>query len=222
MKKFRIAFAGFIAGSMGMAPPSAVCVGVHAVFGFSFFGGSSEVFQESLDEHVSLFLMIWHIDRFAAVIDTSLASQLFVRAHAFQCRCEGTSPGIGLLRVAEDRGREEDPELPLLEKGDLLAFAGLYEFWPDPSLPEGEPHRWLLSWPFSPPRPRIPWARPREGPVIVPPDMSADWLNPGTTDKEDVQELLNAIPEPVLTPRVVTDRVNTTRNNGPELVEPAP
>jgi putative SOS response-associated peptidase YedK len=59
-------------------------------------------------------------------------------------------------------------------------------------------------------------------PAIVPPDMYADWLNPGTTDKEDIQELLDAIPEPVLTPRVVTDRVNSVRNNGPELVEPVP
>jgi putative SOS response-associated peptidase YedK len=51
--------------------------------------------------------------------------------------------------------------------------------------------------------------------------MYADWLNPGTTDKADVQQLLDAIPEPVLTPRVVTDRVNSVRNNGPELIEPA-
>ncbi|SFU10984.1 hypothetical protein SAMN04487915_11176 [Arthrobacter sp. ov118] len=52
--------------------------------------------------------------------------------------------------------------------------------------------------------------------------MYADWLDPVTTDKEQVQEMLDAIPEPVLTPRVVTDRVNSVRNNGPELIEPAP
>ena len=27
----------------------------------------------------------------------------------------------------------------------LLGFAGLYEFWPDPELPEDDPERWLLS-----------------------------------------------------------------------------
>jgi putative SOS response-associated peptidase YedK len=48
------------------------------------------------------------------------------------------------------------------------------------------------------------------------------WLDPDTTDKEKVQEMLDAIPEPVLTPRVVTDRVNSVRNNGPELIGPAP
>ncbi|MDP9999019.1 hypothetical protein J2W15_002522 [Pseudarthrobacter sulfonivorans] len=27
----------------------------------------------------------------------------------------------------------------------MLGFAGLYEFWADPSLPEDDPARWLLS-----------------------------------------------------------------------------
>jgi putative SOS response-associated peptidase YedK len=31
------------------------------------------------------------------------------------------------------------------ENEDLLAFAGLYEFWPDPSVPEDDPGRWMLS-----------------------------------------------------------------------------
>jgi putative SOS response-associated peptidase YedK len=51
--------------------------------------------------------------------------------------------------------------------------------------------------------------------------MDADWLNPGTTDEADVQHLLDAIPEPVVTPRVVSGPVNSVRNNGPELLEPA-
>jgi putative SOS response-associated peptidase YedK len=51
--------------------------------------------------------------------------------------------------------------------------------------------------------------------------MHADWLNPGATDEADVQHLLDAIPEPVLTPRVVSGPVTSVRNNGPELLEPA-
>jgi len=31
--------------------------------------------------------------------------------------------------------------------------------------------------------------------------------------------MLDAIRKPVLTPRVVTGRVNSVRNNGPELIE---
>jgi putative SOS response-associated peptidase YedK len=56
-------------------------------------------------------------------------------------------------------------------------------------------------------------------PVIIPPSMYAQWLDPDMTDKEKVHEMLDAIPEPVLTPRVVTERVNSVRNNGPELIE---
>ena len=59
-------------------------------------------------------------------------------------------------------------------------------------------------------------------PVIIPTGILAQWLDPDTTAKDDVQEMLDAIPEPVLTPRVVTDRVNSVCNNGPELIEPAP
>jgi putative SOS response-associated peptidase YedK len=51
--------------------------------------------------------------------------------------------------------------------------------------------------------------------------MFADWLDPDTRDKAKVQELLDSVPEPVLTPRIVTDRVNSVRNNGPDLVDPA-
>ena len=59
-------------------------------------------------------------------------------------------------------------------------------------------------------------------PVIITPSTYARWLAPGKTDREKVQEMLDAIPEPVLTPRVITNRVNSVRNNGPELIEPAP
>jgi putative SOS response-associated peptidase YedK len=55
--------------------------------------------------------------------------------------------------------------------------------------------------------------------MIVPPDMFGDWLDLRTTGKDDVQQLLKAFGDPVLTPRIVSDRVNSIRNNGPELVE---
>ncbi|MGJ9402406.1 SOS response-associated peptidase family protein [Arthrobacter sp. KK5.5] len=32
-------------------------------------------------------------------------------------------------------------------------------------------------------------------PVIVPPDLQGDWLDPGTTSKDDVRSLLEAIPD---------------------------
>lgn len=58
-------------------------------------------------------------------------------------------------------------------------------------------------------------------PVIIPLDMFADWLDPDTTGKADVQSLLDCVPDPVLAPRIISTRVNSVRNNGPELTEPA-
>lgn len=58
-------------------------------------------------------------------------------------------------------------------------------------------------------------------PVVIPPGMYAQWLDPQTTDKDEVQKVLGAIAEPVLTPQAVTDRVNSVRSNGPEFIDPA-
>ncbi|WP_337587541.1 SOS response-associated peptidase family protein [Crystallibacter crystallopoietes] len=59
-------------------------------------------------------------------------------------------------------------------------------------------------------------------PVIIPEDWHEDWLDAKTTDKNTVRELLDALPEPHLLPYEVSDRVNSVRNNGPELIEPVP
>lgn len=46
----------------------------------------------------------------------------------------------------------------------------------------------------------------------------AEWLDPNLTDNADIQHLLDSLPEPALVPRVVSTRVNSVRNNGPELL----
>ncbi|MDR6417671.1 putative SOS response-associated peptidase YedK [Pseudarthrobacter sulfonivorans] len=131
-------------------------------------------------------------------------------------------PAEGYYEWQKTEDGKKIPNYLYSEKDDLLAFAGLYEFWPDPSLPEDDPGRWLLSCTVltTTAHDTLGHVHDRAA-VIVPPDMYADWLNPGTTDKDSVQQLLDGIPEPVLTPRIVSDRVNSVRNNGPELVEPA-
>lgn len=58
-------------------------------------------------------------------------------------------------------------------------------------------------------------------PVIIPRDRYSEWLSPDLTDIGEIQHLLDSLPEPTLTPRIVSDRVNSVRNNGPELIEPA-
>lgn len=108
------------------------------------------------------------------------------------------------------------------QSNELLAFAALYDYWPDPALPENHPDKWLRSCTIitAPATDSLGEIHDRT-PVIVPRDLQADWLNPTATTKAEVQELLDAIPEPVLVPRVVGAAVGSVKNNGPQLIEPA-
>lgn len=131
-------------------------------------------------------------------------------------------PAEGYYEWQKTEDGKKIPHYLFSENEDLLAFAGLYEFWPDPSLPEDDPGRWLLSCTVLTTTAHDTLGHVHDrAPVIIPSEMWADWLDPGTTDTADVQSLLDSVPEPVLTPRIVTSRVNSVRNNGPELLEPA-
>jgi putative SOS response-associated peptidase YedK len=80
------------------------------------------------------------------------------------------------------------------EKENVPAFAGLYEFWPDPSLPVDDPNRWLLSCTVLTTTAHDSLGHVHDrSPVIIPPSMYARWLDPDTTDKVEVQEMLDAI-----------------------------
>ncbi len=119
------------------------------------------------------------------------------------------------LRNYEDLWRPE-PD------GAVLGFAGLYEFWPDPQMPEDDPGRWLLSCTVLTPTTQDALGHVHDrSPVIIPRDLFGKWLNPDMTGKAEVQILLDSLPEQILTPRIVSTRVNSVRNNGPELIEPA-
>lgn len=84
---------------------------------------------------------------------------------------------------------------------DVLAFAGPYELWPDPAEAEDDPDRWL--WTFT-----ILTTQATDAlghhcdrtPVIVPPDLHDDLLDPYLTDLELVRQFLDAFPEPRLGP----------------------
>jgi putative SOS response-associated peptidase YedK len=53
-------------------------------------------------------------------------------------------------------------------------------------------------------------------PAIIPPEVFGDRLDPDTRDEVEVLELLDGVPEPVLSPRIVTDRVSSVRNSCPD------
>lgn len=106
-------------------------------------------------------------------------------------------------------------------ENQILAFAALFENWPDPALPDGHPDKWLRTASIITTEASDALGHIHDRtPLIVPPDLYTDWLDPHTTSEADVRALLDSMPEPHLTPRVVSDKVNSVRNNGPELIRP--
>lgn len=121
------------------------------------------------------------------------------------------------------RGTRKTPHWIHPADGGLLAFAGLYEFWRDPTLPDDDPHRWLVSTTV------ITGGAPADDPVIGPlhdrqpvlltPDRWSRWLDPAVPAAEAVT-LLGEAPRG-LTAVAVTPAVSSVANDGPELLTPA-
>ncbi|MHA7275821.1 SOS response-associated peptidase [Arthrobacter sp. HLT1-21] len=108
------------------------------------------------------------------------------------------------------------------QTNDMLAFAALYEYWPDPTLPDDHQDKWLRSCTIITTTASDTLGHIHDRtPLILPPDLYSEWLNPRMTSSADVRTLIDAIPEPQLVPRVVGDAVGSVRNNGPQLIEPA-
>ncbi|TRW46379.1 SOS response-associated peptidase [Georgenia yuyongxinii] len=121
----------------------------------------------------------------------------------------------------DEKGKTKQPYYLHAADGSILAFAALYEWWRDPSLPDDHPDKWqwtntILTTTASDTLGHV----HDRSPVIVPPDLLADWLNPAITDPDDVRELVAAMPEPHLAPTPVGKAVGSVRNNGPQLIEP--
>lgn len=121
----------------------------------------------------------------------------------------------------DEAGKKKQPYYLHAEDEAPLAFAGLYEWWKDPELPEDHPDRWrwtctVLTTTASDALGHV----HDRSPVIVPADMLADWLNPNITEAKDVREMVAAMPEPHLVPRPVGKAVGNVRNNSPALIEP--
>lgn len=114
------------------------------------------------------------------------------------------------------------PKTPFYLHGEgVLAMAGLYELWPNPELPDDHPDKWLWTATVltAPAKDSLGHIHDR-CPVILPESFVDHWLDPDLTDRDDVQALVNSIPEPHLIPRKVSTAVNSVRHNGPDLIEP--
>jgi putative SOS response-associated peptidase YedK len=107
--------------------------------------------------------------------------------------------------------------------GHNLAFAGLYEFWKDKAKPEDDPNAWLVTYTIvtTAAEPGLDRIHDRM-PVVLDPDHWAAWLDPELTDEGEVMALLESPGPGRFAAYPVSSLVSSVRNDGPELLAPAP
>ena len=98
--------------------------------------------------------------------------------------------------------------------GGLLAFAGLYEWW------RPAPDAWEATFAILTCPPNALAGRIHDRmPVILPEERIDDWIFGDEREAETLTSLLVPAPEGYLTARPVSQRVNSVRNDGPDLIE---
>lgn len=142
-------------------------------------------------------------------------------------------------RREEEKGKRKRPRkqpyfvTPI--DGSVMALAGLYEFWRDPTLPEDHPRAWwatctvLTTEAETAPLPGAGARGPRSladihprMPVFLPPERWDAWLDPERQEPEAILPLLSGLPEGRLRAYPVGAEVSNVRNNGPELTRELP
>jgi putative SOS response-associated peptidase YedK len=105
--------------------------------------------------------------------------------------------------------------------GGVMAMAGLYEIWRDPTRDEDDPQRfqWTCTVLTTTAEDAVGHIHDRM-PLLVEPDRYAAWLDPSVSDVEDLKGLLVPAAPGRLEAYPVSTAVNSVRNNGPELMDP--
>ncbi len=107
--------------------------------------------------------------------------------------------------------------------GGVLAMAGLYEIWRDPTRDEDDPQafRWTCTVLTTEAEDDVGHIHDRM-PLMVTADRWAQWLDPTVKGKDNVLSLLVPAAPGTLEAFPVSTEVNNVRNNGPQLLEPLP
>lgn len=107
--------------------------------------------------------------------------------------------------------------------GGVMAMAGLYEIWRDPTRDEDDPDRfrWTCTVLTTTAEDAVGHIHDRM-PLLVERERYAAWLDPTVSDPDDLKALLVPAAPGRLEAYPVATEVNSVRNNGPELVEPLP
>ena len=107
--------------------------------------------------------------------------------------------------------------------GGVLAMAGLYEIWRDPTRDDDDPERfrWTCTVLTTEAEDAVGHIHDRM-PLTVERDRWEQWLDPTLGDRDDLLGLLVPAAPGRLEAAPVSAAVSNVRNNGPELLEPIP
>ena len=108
--------------------------------------------------------------------------------------------------------------------GDLVTFAGLYEFWRDKAVTDdGDPDAWLTTFTIitTAAEPGLDRIHDRQ-PLVLDREDWAQWLDPENHDIESVRRLLALERPGRFDAYPVSPAVSATRNNGEQLLLPLP
>ena len=110
-----------------------------------------------------------------------------------------------------------------LSSGEPLALAGVYELWRDRARHDDDPDAWLATFAVvtTSAEPGLDVIHERM-PLVLPPGRWDAWLDPENREPDDVRALLEPEPPGRFTAVAISNRVNSVRNNGPELLQPVP
>jgi putative SOS response-associated peptidase YedK len=107
--------------------------------------------------------------------------------------------------------------------GGVMAMAGLYEIWRDPTRDEDDPNRfrWTCTVLTTTAEDAVGHIHDRM-PMLVEPERYGAWLDPTVSDPEELKGLLVPAAPGRLDAYPVSTEVNSVRNNGAHLLDPLP
>ncbi|MFC7327721.1 SOS response-associated peptidase [Marinactinospora rubrisoli] len=133
----------------------------------------------------------------------------------------GTSPATDPAHRTRKARSRKRPFAVRYADGRPLALAGLFERWRDPDKPEEDPDAWLWSCTVvtTEAAPELSHIHERM-PVVLPREAWDDWLDPAA-DPGRLRLAMESTPVAEFDVYQVGTEVNSIRNNGSHLLQPA-
>jgi putative SOS response-associated peptidase YedK len=154
-----------------------------------------------------------------------LGKSSFARAAAVR-RCLVPADGWYEWQVSptavDPRGKpRKQPFFVHRSDGSPMAMAGLYEFWRDNSCAQDDPDAWLTTYSIitTAAEPGLDRIHDRQ-PLVLEREAWADWLDPAANDLSRVKAHLEFSAPGRFDAYPVSTAVNSSRNNGAQLLEP--